>query len=321
MPSQSFSWLHLTDFHFGLRGQNCLWPNLRQPFLDDLAILHDQTGPWQAVFFTGDLVQQGKSEEFREMQLEVLTRLWQELAELGSGDAVMLAVPGNHDLYRPNPKEDNPAIDMLLDKDGFNRIADKFWDNPGGAYRLVINNAFAAYAEWWSSTPNRPKNLTTGILPGDFSCTLQCSDQNIGIVGLNTSFLQLQGGDYQGKLVWDTRQLHAACNGAIDDWLKNHDVCLLLTHQGPDWLTVDAKKHGETEIAPAGRFALHLFGHMHEAKIETIRKIGNSKATWLCQGSSAFGMELFGEPPKEMRSHGYAAGRIDFDQNQANFRL
>ena len=100
MSAHSFSWLHLTDFHFGLKGQACLWPNLRQPFLDDLAELHELSGPWRAVLFTGDLVQQGKSEEFRQVQQEVLGRLWQKLAELGSGDAVLLAVPGNHNLHR-----------------------------------------------------------------------------------------------------------------------------------------------------------------------------------------------------------------------------
>lgn len=100
---QSFSWLHLTDFHFGLEGQKFLWPNLRQTFLDDLAELHKLSGPWQAVLFTGDLVQQGKSEEFEEMQQKVLDRLREKLTELGSGDAVLLAVPGNHDLYRPAP--------------------------------------------------------------------------------------------------------------------------------------------------------------------------------------------------------------------------
>lgn len=321
MPSPSFSWLHLTDFHFGLKGQNCLWPNLRQPFLDDLKELHDKTGPWDAVLFTGDLVQQGKSDEFRGMQQEVLSKLWDKLAELGSGDAVLLAVPGNHDLFRPDPKEDNPAIDTLLDNDGYQRNVGKFWDKPGNAYQRVISNAFAAYTEWWNATPHRPKNLTSGILPGDFACTLPCGDKNIGIVGLNTAFLQLQGGDYHGKLVWNTRQLQAVCGGAADVWLKQHDLCLLLTHQGPDWLTPDAKIHGDSEIAPAGRFALHLFGHMHETGITYIRNGGNPDSIRLCQGNSVFGMELYGEPPTLQRSHGYAAGRIDFDQEQASFRL
>ena len=46
MAADAFSWLHLTDLHFGLRGQPHLWPNLRERFLDDLAALHDRCGPW-----------------------------------------------------------------------------------------------------------------------------------------------------------------------------------------------------------------------------------------------------------------------------------
>ena len=321
MPTPSFSWLHLTDFHFGLDGQKILWPNLRQPFFDDLATLHVKTGPWDAVFFTGDLVQQGKPEEFKEMQKEVLNRLWEKLAELGSGNAILLAVPGNHDLCRPDPKVDNASVDKLLERDGFNDIATKFWGNPQGGYRNVINGAFSAYTEWWDTAPHRPKDLTAGELPGDFASTLECGGQRIGIVGLNTAFLQLQGGDYKEKLVWNTQQLHKVCGGAVDDWLQSHSLCLLLTHQGPDWLTPEARKHGESEISPAGRFALHLFGHMHETGIQYIRTGGNPDATRLCQGCSVFGMEMLGEPPTLSRSHGYTAGKIEFAQDKANVRI
>jgi tetratricopeptide (TPR) repeat protein/energy-coupling factor transporter ATP-binding protein EcfA2 len=321
MPTPSFSWLHLTDFHFGLDGQNFLWPNLRQPFLDDLAELHKLTGPWQVVLFTGDLVQQGKPDEFKAMQQDVLGRLWEKLAELGSGNAMLLAVPGNHDLCRPNPKDDDPAVDKLLENDSFNDIAAKFWSKPDGSYRAVIDNAFAAYTDWWNAAPHRPKDLTRGELPGDFACTLECGDQRIGIVGLNTAFLQLQGSDYKGKLVWNTQQLQAVCGGAADDWSQRHSLCLLLTHQGPDWLTPEARKHGESEIAPAGRFALHLFGHMHEAGIQTTRAGGNPNATWLCKGASVFGMEKFGDVDKLVRSHGYSAGKIEFEQDHANLRI
>jgi hypothetical protein len=59
MGTDKFSWLHLTDFHYGLRGQNSLWPTLREPFFSDLEKLHKRAGPWQAVLFTGDFVQSG----------------------------------------------------------------------------------------------------------------------------------------------------------------------------------------------------------------------------------------------------------------------
>ncbi len=255
------------------------------------------------------------------MQAEFLDPLWKRLEELGSGDAVLLAVTGNHDLYRPNPSEDNAAIDALLEKDGFQRIAEKFWDRPTGPYRRVIGDAFAAYSQWWEGAPHRPGDVKSGILPGDFSVTVERNGRRVGIVGLNTTFLQLAGGDYKGKLVWDARQLDAVCEGGVDVWTAQHDVCLLLTHQGPDWLTPEARKHGETEIAPAGRFAVQLFGHMHEADISYIRRGGNLNWTRPCQGCSVFGMDKFGDPPTVQRAHGYAAGRIELDDEETILRL
>ena len=321
MTMDCFSWLHLTDLHYGLKGQGCLWPTLREPFLESLAELHERCGPWHAVLFTGDLVQSGESAQFGKMQDEVLEPLWQKLGELGSGDAVLLAVPGNHDLYRPNPADDDPAAERLLEADGFERVRGKFWDRPVGSYRRVISNAFAAYSQWWEKTPDRADDVKTGALPGDFSTTLERGGRRIGIVGLNTTFLQLAGGNYQGRLVWDARQLHAVCEGGADVWSKQHDVCLLLTHQGPDWLTPDSQKHGESEIAPAGRFAAHLFGHQHETDITYLSRGGSRQAVRRCQGCSVFGMEKSGDPPKTVRAHGYAAGRIDFDEAGASLRL
>ncbi len=115
-----------------MKGQGHLWSTLREPFLESLGPLHDRCGPWNAVLFTGDLVQSGESAQFERMQAEFLDPLWKRLDELKSGGAVLLAVPGNHDLFRPNPKEDNAAIDALLEKDGFPRIQEKFWDRPAG---------------------------------------------------------------------------------------------------------------------------------------------------------------------------------------------
>lgn len=321
MPSpDSFSWLHLTDLHFGLKDQDFLWPNLREPFFDDLAELHKRCGPWDAVLFTGDLVQSGKSEEYQKMQKDFLDRLWQELDKLDSGNAKLLAVPGNHDLYRPCP-DDDPAAERLLDEDGFERIKSKFWDQPAGSYRNVVKNAFAAYEQWWQAAPHRPAVLHAGILPGDFAATLETrGGRKIGIAGLNTAFLQLGNSDYKGRLVWDARQLHGACRD-VGDWVRAHDACLLLSHHGPDWLTEEARAQGESEIAPSGRFAAHLFGHQHETEITYLSLGASQKAARRLQGCSVFGMEKRGEPPKIERAHGYMAGSIGFEEHKSTLRF
>ncbi len=316
MPSSpdTFTWLHITDLHFGLKGQAHLWPNLRQPFFADLAKMLEKIGRIDAVLFTGDLVQQGTSEEFTGMQAEVLDRLWQMLARHGSGDAVLLAVPGNHDMVRPKPSgKDGPAVKWLLEPGGFGKIEDEFWPQASSPYRTVIADAFANYSTWWQGAPWRASDIIPGIITGDFACTLPCGARKIGIVGLNTAFLQLGGGNYHGRLVWDAHQLHAVCGGAADDWVNRHDVCLLMTHQGPDWLTPAAQKHGDAEIAPAGRFALHLFGHMHETGLQTLAIGGNPALLRRWQGASLFSMEPHGQPPTVQRNHGYTIGQICFD--------
>lgn len=321
MARDGFSWLHLTDLHYGLRGQGHLWPNIRELFEADLARLHDQCGPWDAVLFTGDLVQMGTSAEFERLQGEVLDPLWAHLATLGSGDARLLAVPGNHDLFRPDVKRnDLPAAERLIEGD-FDRVVDRFWSQPDGSYRRVVTEAFGAYTAWWSDCDQRHPSITTGALPGDFAATLDGGGRKIGVIGLNTAFLQLAGGDYTGRLRWSAHQLEALCPDGIDRWRAAHDVCLLLTHHGPDWLTDDARAHGEAEIAPPGRFALHLFGHMHSTQVEYMRRGGGREPIRRLQGTSLFGLEHYGEPPTEHRAHGYTAGRIDFGEGAATLRI
>ncbi len=316
MPER-FNWLHLTDLHYGQAGQRPLWPNVREAFLEDLRRLHDRAGPWHAVFFTGDLVQSGKADEFAQMEAEVLGRLWKELAALGSGDAVLFAVPGNHDLLRPKL---SAAVRQLTGQGGLAAIEEEFWGEPDGEYREVIARAFASYGIWWRDTSHRPQlSVNDGLLPGDFAATLQVGSHRIGIVGLNTTFLQLTPSDFRGRLAWDVRQLHAVCGGDVADWLAKHDACLLLTHQGPEWL--DAHPSGlYPELNPAGRFATHLFGHMHETEVET-RMRGGGKPLRQWQGCSLFGLEKYGDPPVHERRHGYAAGRIELGSKTATIRL
>ena len=148
MPDNRFSWLHLTDLHYGLKGQDCLWPNLRGPFLDDLESLYKSCGPWDVVLFTGDLVQSGAADECEAMQRDFLEPFWERLDKLRSGDAKLLAVPGNHDLIRPDSNLDNAAAHKLLERDGFDGAKKWFWDRPACSYRTVIDEAFAPYLDW-----------------------------------------------------------------------------------------------------------------------------------------------------------------------------
>lgn len=326
-----FNWLHLTDLHWGLKDQKHLWPEIREKFFEDLGELHANCGPWQAVLFSGDFVQQGKKQEFDQLDQLVLGPLWETLRELGSGDAVLLAVPGNHDLERPNyekaGKKLKSAVRHLLKPEQFSEVAEEVLeDGDSSPEREVIDKAFANYSAWWKSRMEATRHsIQEGTLPGEFSTTFEVDGGfRVGVVGLNSTFLQLAGGDFVGKLALDLRQFHAACksDGGPSDgpaWSREHDLCLLMTHQGIDWLNDESRNEVYPAINPSGRFAIHLFGHMHEecTRGETIRG-GQMRRYWQCNS-------LFSREPREdgsqfERRHGYAAGSIEFSKDHAILR-
>jgi tetratricopeptide (TPR) repeat protein len=300
------NWLHLTDLHQGLNSQGWLWPSVRQEFFRDLEVLHRKCGPWDVVIFTGDLTNTGAVEEFQKLD-ETLSEIWEKLRQLGSSP-VLLPVPGNHDLLRlPVPDLDIKAITGLWNQD--QEIRRVFWESDSNSYREPINKAFANFMEWRNSSPLIPKaDFTSGTIPGDFSATITRGALKLGVIGLNSAFLQLTGGDYQGRLDLDVRQLHAACHGDAVKWVNNHHLVLLLTHHPFNWFYPQSQEAYKAEIYPPGRFLLHLFGHMHEAASQSIR-IGGAATQRYLQGASLFGLETWGDG-RTLRKHGYSAGRV-----------
>jgi len=103
------------------------------------------------------------------------------------------------------------------------------------------------------------------------------------------------------------------------DWVKKHNLCLLVTHHPPDWLTSEARNYLDHEIAPSERFAMHLFGHMHESFTEYIRR-NSAYVRRYCQARSLFGLKTWGSE-KLTRSHGYIFGQLQFDENLGHCTL
>jgi hypothetical protein len=141
-------------------------------------------------------------------------------------------------------------------------------------------------------------------------------------VGLNSTFLQLGKGVHEGQLDRDPRQLHEVCNEDPVAWTKAHDINALMTHHPTQWLTPEAQKHFQSEIAPGDRFLLHLFGHMHEPVIQFYRRGGGGMKREL-QGASLFGLESWETPEghQVQRIHGYTAGRFEVEGKQGTLRL
>ncbi|MCP4696612.1 MAG: SUMF1/EgtB/PvdO family nonheme iron enzyme [Gammaproteobacteria bacterium] len=310
------NWLHLTDLHQGMEGGSHLWPNVEAEFFKDLKAFHNTCGPWDLILFSGDLTQNGDPEEFSRFN-ETLERLYKHLRKLGS-DPVLLAVPGNHDQQRPDDPNKSDVV-VLRDWSNHPEIQKKFWKDAECSYRKTVDESFAPYMAWQADHPfPKPNQYKPGCIPGDFSATIEKNGFKLGVIGLNSTFLQLGGGNRAGKLALDIPQLSAVCGKHYNDWFEQHHLCLLMTHHPVNWLAPAAKKTLEGEIAPAGRFALHLYGHMHGETLSRDEILGGAAAKRYWQGASLFGMKNWGGPEELDRRHGYTAMRLSREGETCN---
>ncbi len=137
---------------------------------------------------------------------------------------------------------------LLQGWDKHEDVQTEFWEEASSPYRQTVSTAFENYSAWWKGSSFKPDNIKTGLLPGDFSVSIEKEGAKLGIVGLNTAFLQLTAHNYKNKLALHTRQFHEACNGDGPNWVKQHHACLLLTHHSPAWLNRASKQHLDEEI-------------------------------------------------------------------------
>ena len=317
-----FNWLHLTDFHLGMEAHDLFGSNMKIRFKEDLkkTILEKLGNTLDLVIFTGDLTQKGSDSEFKRVN-EFLDELWTffDREVQISSRPKLLAVPGNHDLVRPqgtqepNDKVFHDWLREFWEKDPSSIKA--FWENGTFGSRKIISESFANYEDWWENqTDRRPTGINKGIIPGDFSFSYEKEGAKLGILGLNTSFLQLTNDDYQGKLNLDVRQFHQACNNDGPNWAREHHICMLLTHHPPGWLHDKSQTQFREEIINNNNFAVHLCGHLHEASYREYAEGGTeAHRTW--QGRSLFGIEYYdhrqGKPIE--RLHGYTLGQINLN--------
>ncbi|MBN1138321.1 MAG: AAA family ATPase [Anaerolineae bacterium] len=298
-----------------MKGQNWLWPNVREIFFNDLRDLHKRSGPWDFVLFSGDLAYSGNKQEFQEVD-DLLDQLWAQCADLGS-KPTLLAVPGNHDLARPRKLAATARTLKRWNEDP-DAVAE-FWDDPESEYREFVNGIFAEYTAWWDRQARRPDNMHAGTLPGEFTVSIEKEGARLGILGINTAFLQFDAGNYEKKLAFDPRQFQLACpDDDGPEWAAQHHACLVLSHHPRTWLNEESCSNWTGELMAHGRFALHLCGHMHQTGYEVVSFDGTeSRRTW--QGRSLFGLEHFAD--RKDRSHGYSVGMIELREQEGMLKF
>jgi tetratricopeptide (TPR) repeat protein len=223
-------------------------------------------------------------------------------------------VPGNHDLIRPSKLD--PTAAALRSWWQNPDVRDGFWSTLPNTYIDFVTTAFSNY----SNFQRRLKangfpicDMVNGILPGDGSTVIECNGLRLGIVGLNSAYLQLFDADGP-KLDVDVRQLLAVTENDPDKWCEKNHINLLVTHHPTSWLDGTAANNFLGEIYLPRRFTAHLFGHMHEPDIQSL-SFGGSHERKSIQAASLYGLRKYG-PGKIDRIHGYSGARLDIGDGE-----
>jgi|GEM_PF-1042205 len=304
--SNSLNILHLSDLHVGVNSQSWLWPNFEAEFLLDIKRVHAKSGEINVIVFSGDLAQQATKQEYLKLD-EILKKIYRTLNELGS-NPILFTVPGNHDLCRPDSM--NSTVRAFKDWEIDEELRNAFWNNKPAEYRDCINSAFSNYSHWSESLEENgfpTGDVKNGILPGDKSLRVQVGDKYFGLIGLNSSWLQLGSGDYKQRLDVDVRQLNAITDEDPNGWTSNNISNIIITHHPLDWLSERSQNEWRAEIYNQSKFSAHMFGHMHETTTIQNSEGGFSARRYL-QSASLFGLEKTESGSK--RAHGYSVLNI-----------
>jgi predicted MPP superfamily phosphohydrolase len=303
-PKPLASFLHLSDLHVGMGSSKWLWPTIKTEFLRDLGVLLQKVKILDVVIFSGDLTQTGSVEEYEKLAL-ILEELWVVFRRAGLNPA-FFAVPGNHDLKRSDAL--HPTNKALGDWWNDQSLREGFWRREPADYIDFITKAFSEYTNFLSALRGRGIPMATdvvvGIIPGDLSVVMHLNGKRIGLVGLNSSWLQLGAGDYEGKLSIDARQILALTADDPDAWCAKNDINILITHHPDSWLHPKSLAEWKSEIYLSERFCCHLFGHMHEQLTSVISISGGLDKRGF-QAASLFGLESFSNGAGD-RTHGYS---------------
>ncbi|OYU55519.1 MAG: hypothetical protein CFE25_11400 [Chitinophagaceae bacterium BSSC1] len=303
---RKINWLHFTDLHYGQDSQNILWPKIKKELFKDLEFIKSEIGKIDIVFFSGDLTQSGKKEEFDELTA-LLKELWSHFATLGS-EPYLVAIPGNHDLTRPDRTK--AAAKVLISYQSDEEFKTLFWDtiDKKSEYIELINQCFKNFTDWYKNVDLPKLPMKDGILPGDFSIDTELNEIQLKIVGLNTAFLELSSGDFLGKLAIHPRQLIQLTSQSPLDWIENSDLSILMTHHDPSWYDEQTNQYYNNDINPAPTFYNHLCGHLHKANSSRSGLIG-SESRRIQLAPSLFGLKKYNNDLD--RIHGYFAGSFE----------
>lgn len=300
----SITWIHLSDFHAGQRGA-AAWSQVELELEKSVRAMAERLGPPDLLFFTGDLAFKGSKDEYGRVD-----RLLDRVNRWFNREVPLFAVPGNHDLLRPKVSWQYAAFKNYEAEPGLHK---ELWEGDSS----VLDELFPHYSAWAKervigslSRAGFVPHVSSRV-PGDLSVVIEKEGLRLGLVGLNSAWVQVSDEEYEGRLQLPVEQFHAALPRASADnpldWFQGLHLSFLLTHHPPSWLSKTARQVYYQDIHAPDRFTLALYGHMHAAESEVVARSGTQRRAFF-QSPSLFGLEHY-RTSQESRAFGYTWGR------------
>lgn len=315
---RAIRWLHLSDLHLGCQRED-LWWQMQEDLRTSVRAFVERLGPPDLLLLSGDLTNTGAAKQFDRVD-RLLDTLLGWLAESGGAEPLIVAVPGNHDVQRPPEAKGfqylilDRYVEAGLEDKHVQSLEDALWSRRDVS---VVKPLFANYQKWFRKRllPDleRRAKIHASHFPGDFCLEVETAGAfPLCLVGLNSTWQQYKGGDFERKLTLPGRQLQAALppgeNGSPLTVFNRNSRALLMQHHPPGWLSPAGCRIFDEQIYPPNRFDLCLFGHMHEGRSMTTSVSGGATRTYF-QAPSLFGLEHYGSR-NEDRLMGYAWGSL-----------
>lgn len=249
-----FSWIQLADLGTIPEGR---LPGLFAELSRDLLRLRKHTGFPNLLVVTGRLTPDPSSDGYAALSRR-LDQLFADPAFAERPPAV-LVLPGPGDSIPA--KVGDPTALVLSEWDERPELRDSWCWDPDKGYYGAICRQLSVFADWhskWMARRDDGWQRANGLLPGDTSLRRTIGGRTIGVIALNTSYLDWTSLGRPG--VVHPRQLHAVCGGDASTWLAGCDLAFLVTTHSVETISKISQGSFLAEIAPPGRFCAHLWG-------------------------------------------------------------
>lgn len=300
---KDLTYIHFSDLHIGDKIAKPFLSHIKAELLKDVKYVSSELGRIDVIFMTGDLVQSGDAAEYVAFE-GFMNSVMEILKSIGSNPYVFF-VPGNHDLERLADYS-SPIHQVFKNWNSNQELRNNFfWTTP--AYTDYCKDRFLNYSNFVQRYSNIPKeNTMFGIMPGDYFSSIEVNGLKIGVLGLNSSFLQIEAGDFTGKLGIYLKQVESIFGDRYVEVLSKNDINFLLTHHNSEWFEPESRDEYKGEIYLKEYMLEHFCGHNHIPQTEYIN-LNYTGENRINIGPSLCGLEFYGD--KFERVHGYHAGR------------